>query len=127
MPKLLPKNISEFHDKNYWNDFFIERNEKPFEWYGEWDSIKHYIQKSVDKKSKILFIGCGNSNLSSDMYDNGYTNQINIDYSSIVIEEMKNKNLSRRDMQFICMDATEMTFEKESFDFIIDKVKKNLF
>lgn len=65
---ILPKNITEFHDKEYWNNFFKEQNSKPFEWYAEWNSLDKYLQKNIKKGEKILIIGCGNSRLSNDMY-----------------------------------------------------------
>lgn len=37
----------------------------------------------------MLNIGCGKSLFSEDMYDEGYTNILNIDYSEQVIEDMK--------------------------------------
>ena len=36
-------------------------------------------------------LGCGNSMLSEDMYNDGYRNIVNIDFSSIVINNMKRK------------------------------------
>lgn len=33
-PKLLPKQVSEFRTKQYWDKFFEQRGDKAFEWYG---------------------------------------------------------------------------------------------
>lgn len=67
-------------------------------------------------------LGCGNSKLSEQLFSIGYKNIINIDFSSVCIEQMKNKYKEIcPEMQFIEMDACEMTFENSSFDFIIDK------
>jgi len=30
---LLPANYSEFRSKRYWDDFFMQRDRRPFEWY----------------------------------------------------------------------------------------------
>lgn len=65
---VLPQNITEFHNKEYWNHFFKEQNSKAFEWYAEWNSLKNYIVKAIKSNEKILIIGCGNSKLSNDMY-----------------------------------------------------------
>ena len=43
----------------------------------------------VSKKAKILMLGCGNSKLSEQMYDDGYLNLVNIDISESVINQMK--------------------------------------
>jgi 2-polyprenyl-3-methyl-5-hydroxy-6-metoxy-1,4-benzoquinol methylase len=39
-----------------------------------------------------LIIGCGNSNLGIDMKNDGFENIVNIDYSEVVINKMKNKD-----------------------------------
>ena len=42
--------------------------------------------------SKILVLGCGNSNLSEDVLRDGWTGGItNVDFSEVVIEQMKAK------------------------------------
>lgn len=67
-------------------------------------------------------VGCGNSKLSEEMYEDGYKSITNIDISSVVVENMK-KYYEEKDMKIECleMDATSMTFEDKRFDVIIDK------
>ena len=45
---------------------------------------------------KILMLGCGNANFSADLYDDGYKNITNVDISSVVIQQMIEKNKSER-------------------------------
>lgn len=40
------------------------------------------------KDDNILMVGCGNSRLSEDMFDDGFTTLTNIDVSRVVIEQM---------------------------------------
>lgn len=40
-------------------------------------------------KDKILVVGCGNSDLSHQLWLAGYENQLNIDISTVVIAQMK--------------------------------------
>ena len=71
---------------------------------------------------KILMVGCGNSKLSESLYDVGYKDITNIDFSPICIEQMQNKyKATYPEMHFLEMDACDMTFENSYFDFIIDK------
>ena len=72
---------------------------------------------------KILVIGCGNSTFSSDLYDSGYTNIVNIDFSEVCINNMiKKHGIKRPFMKWLVMDMTDMAaFENESFDVVIDK------
>ena len=39
----------------------------------------------------FFFAGCGNSELSGDLYEDGYKNITNIDYSPVVISNMVQK------------------------------------
>ena len=42
----------------------------------------------TDPESRILVLGCGNAEFSEDLYDAGFKNQLNIDISSVVINQM---------------------------------------
>ena len=70
-------------------------------------------------------VGCGNSRLSMDLYDVGFTRITNIDISEIVIKQMQESNKTDRpDMLFYQMDATKMSFSDETYSVICDKGKK---
>ena len=71
---------------------------------------------------RILVLGCGNADFSEDLYDDGYTNVVNVDISSVVIGQMQDRNLERPLMEWKVMDVTDMSeFESNSFDIAIDK------
>lgn len=72
---------------------------------------------------RILILGCGNAEFSEDLYDDGFTNVVNVDISSVVINQMKERNAQiRPEMEWIVMDITDMSaFESNSFDIAIDK------
>ena len=40
----------------------------------------------VKREIKILNLGCGNSCLSEEMFDDGYVSIWNVDYSTVVIQ-----------------------------------------
>ena len=71
--------------------------------------------------SSSSFTGCGNSALSENMYQDGYHFITNIDYSSVVIENMKNRSPEAQLMKWIVMDITDMKFNEGSFDVVIEK------
>ncbi|KIW01581.1 hypothetical protein, variant [Verruconis gallopava] len=56
--------------------------------------------------------------LSKDLHDLGYENQISIDFSSVVIEQMRKLH---PDMEWDVMDVRKMTFDNHSIDIAIDK------
>lgn len=122
LPSILPTNHKEFNTKEYWDRFFTERK-AAFEWYGNLRDLKPNINSKIPyKSSKILMIGCGNSDFSANLYDEGYINIVNLDFSEIVIEEMKKKNVSRPEMTWVVGDMTNLEgFETGSFDIVLDK------
>ena len=53
-----------------------------------YSGLKDTITQYIRKDDNILMVGCGNSRLSEDMFDEGYTTITNIDVSRVVIEQM---------------------------------------
>ena len=72
---------------------------------------------------KVLNVGCGNSILPEEMYDtDGYREIYNMDISSPCINKMKERNQERRpELIWQVMDCTNLEYEDEFFDLIIDK------
>merc|ERR1712166_681488 len=79
--------------------------------------------KAVKAKAScsILNIGCGNSTMSEEMYDEGYLSITNNDISESCIENMKKRNEKRPEMKWDVMDVRDMSYPDSSFDMIIDK------
>jgi hypothetical protein len=55
------------------------------------------------------------------MYDDGYHNIVNIDISSVVIDQMRVRNKDRVGMTYDVMDVCDMKYESNTFDIAIDK------
>eukprot|EP00981_Chlorochromonas_danica_P003625 scaffold667_cov168-Ochromonas_danica.AAC.32 len=121
--KLLPSDHKEFNSKEYWNHFFQERNKTAFEWYGVFGDVVPHLLPAIQKTDRHLVIGCGNSNFSSELYDLGYHDIVNVDFSELVIEEMKEKNTSTRPL--MTWDIGDMTkldsYSPSSFHTVLDK------
>ncbi|XP_073030491.1 uncharacterized protein [Primulina eburnea] len=136
----LLKTLDDFTSKENWDQFFTVRgSEDSFEWYAEWPQIQnlittHLLPSSLPpeserefprveaEKTSILVPGCGNSRLSEHLYDVGFRNITNIDFSKVVISNMLRRNVRERpEMKWRVMDMTNMQFANESFDAIIDK------
>ncbi len=115
----LPDRNEAYKLKEYWDErFTVEDN---FEWCKSYSDFKHLMIQHVKKNDRILMLGCGTSRLSEDMYHDGYKNIVNIDYSPVVIEKMKQRHQNLVEMQYLVMDITKMTFDKNSFDVVIEK------
>lgn len=109
----------KYQEQSYWEERFAE--EESFEWLISFDKCKHQLLPHLHTNDRILIVGCGNSTFSADLYDSGYHNIVNIDFSGVLIERMKILHSEARPvMQWMTMDMTEMNFESK-FDVVIDK------
>ena len=73
----------------------LQRGAVPFEWYSEWAQLRPLLRAAVGADApggaaatpdvpaggRVLVVGCGNSELSAQMYDDGFVDITNIDFS----------------------------------------------
>jgi len=114
----LPNNI-QYKDPEYWDQRFAE--EDSYEWLASYEDIRSIINNTLRKigsKAKILQLGCGNSQLALDLYNDGFEDVTNIDVSEVVIDKMR---LKYPFLKFVKMDMTNLEFEEEQFDLVIEK------
>ena len=87
---ILPQRYNDFVKKEYWDKFFHKlkkTSDEYFEWYGDYEDFSKEIHTTIPAKdSRILNLGCGKSLLSELMYDDGFENIHNIDFSESVIK-----------------------------------------
>jgi ubiquinone/menaquinone biosynthesis C-methylase UbiE len=106
----------------YWSERYLKEKNQHFEWLDNYSSLKTLINTLLtEKDGKILMLGCGNSKLSEEMYLDGYKNICNIDRCGIVISQMFNRNIEKPEMSWEVMDCTKLTYESNTFDYLIDK------
>jgi 2-polyprenyl-3-methyl-5-hydroxy-6-metoxy-1,4-benzoquinol methylase len=88
--------MPNYGDPKYWEDRYKNQTGKTFDWLEDYDTLKSIIlELNIEKeKSKVLNIGCGNAEMSEDMYRDGFKNIYNIDISETVIEQMRERNKS---------------------------------
>ncbi|XP_040944373.1 eEF1A lysine and N-terminal methyltransferase isoform X2 [Gossypium hirsutum] len=126
--------LGDFTSKENWDSFFtIRGSDDSFEWYAEWpqlrDSLLPRIQQHPSPSSlspssslRILVPGCGNSRLSEHLYDAGFGDITNIDFSKVVISGMLRRNVrDRPNMRWRVMDMTQMQFPDDTFNVVLDK------
>ncbi|NXX93492.1 MET13 protein, partial [Centropus bengalensis] len=121
--ELLPRGPAEFGSAHYWDRFFRQRGQRPFEWYGAFAELCPVLHKYVRPRDKVLVVGCGNSELSEQMYDVGMCEDIvNIDLSGTVIRQMQERSGSKRPkMSYLLMDMLQMDFPDGHFQVVLDK------
>ncbi|KAJ7576916.1 S-adenosyl-L-methionine-dependent methyltransferase, partial [Mycena floridula] len=122
----LPVSNEEYGSKQYWQvhriTIQILESDGSFDWFKSYADIQDLLAQFIPNKgSRILMLGCGNSKLSEQMYDDGYRNIVNIDYSATCIQQMRERHASRPEMEWHEMDIRELQFEDNSFDVALDK------
>ena len=114
--------MPNYGDQKYWEDRYEEQNGTTFDWLEDYESVKPIIDNlGIKKESRILNVGCGNTEFSDKMYDAGCTHNYHLDICKNVIDFMKSRNKERKGLHFDVMDVCEMAYKDETFDLIIDK------
>ena len=78
-----------YSKKDYWDQRYgsISNNDddqtmndnKTFDWFNKtWKDLKPSLSKYISAKKKILHLGCGNSVLSEEMYNDGFHDQVGV-------------------------------------------------
>ena len=145
----------QFSEKEYWEQRYADETEEEFDWFksvclfllfflslfflymllthtlafscAQYDDLKQLLSELIpDRSVRILMLGCGNSTLSPSMHADGYTNIVNIDYSTNLI-----RRLSTRypDQTYLEADITQLSSPSTlhllggaaSFDIALDK------
>ena len=114
--------MPNYGDPKYWDECYRQQEDQAFDWLEDYTAIKPVLEPLLPSTdAAILVLGCGNSNFSSSLYDDGYRYIVNIDISPIVIEQMKRRNSARPEMVFTEMDVRKLEFHANSFDLVVDK------
>ncbi len=87
----------------------------------DYKSLQPLLKMYATPESKVVVLGCGNAEFSEDMYDDGYQNIVNVDISSVVIEQMRLRNAARKSMTYEVMDVRNMAYPDNTFDIAVDK------
>ncbi|KAF7977713.1 hypothetical protein HWV62_2986 [Athelia sp. TMB] len=100
---VLPASNEDYGTQEYWEERYKKENgEVSFDWF-----------LTPERCLPIMHVS---------MYDQGWKNIVNIDYSSALIAQMKDKHsASRPEMEWHEMDIRKLTFEDDSFDVALDK------
>ncbi|EUD65048.1 hypothetical protein C922_04559 [Plasmodium inui San Antonio 1] len=72
----------------------------------------------INKNCLLINLGCGNSHLSYELFQDGFRNIVNLDYSDVVIQKMKQKFGDK--MDFINIDMSNA----EKFDHVLYKLEE---
>uniref|UniRef100_A0AC34FMV7 Methyltransferase type 11 domain-containing protein n=1 Tax=Panagrolaimus sp. ES5 TaxID=591445 RepID=A0AC34FMV7_9BILA len=120
MAKIL-SSPDDFADPQFWEKLY--KSGKKIDWYGNIQKYIPTIRHMVKKDHKILQIGCGNALSEYGLYDYGYQYIHSVDIDERLINERTkdNETLVRPGLTFACEDATKLTADDNTFDFVFDK------
>lgn len=119
---LVPEKNSDFSTTEYWDSFFTQRK-ATFEWYGNYNNLKRLLTKYISTKDVILMSGCGNSDLSLNLYMDGFTNMTSVDNSEVAIANMNAKHGNNKypGLVYEVKDILNTGYPDEKFGAVIDK------
>ena len=82
--------MPEYGSKEYWDKRYL-RVDSPFDWMTSFENLAPTLEPLLpDKDKRILIVGCGDAPFSADLFHvGGYCNQVNADYSEIVIDKQR--------------------------------------
>ncbi|KAI8647427.1 hypothetical protein BD408DRAFT_427814 [Parasitella parasitica] len=120
---VVPEDPTAYKSQEYWEERYKkEDSNTTFDWFKTYADLKPLLNEAIrNKEARILMLGCGNSTLGEDMYDDGYKNITNIDYSKTVIDNMKERCADKPEISWLEMDIRDLKFANESYDVVIDK------
>ena len=82
--------MTNYGKNEYWEDRY-QKDKEPFDWLQRYSPpngnshMKDIITQYAQPNHQILIVGCGNSRMPEEMYEEGFTNMTCIDncYSAI--------------------------------------------
>ena len=117
--------LPAFGDATFWDKTYTKSGDNEVvEWFGvDYMDVRHTIRRlmGTQRLRPILNIGSGNSSFPGDLHDAGYRNVVSIDVSTVVLQQMAKRYSRKRELRWLCMDATNMAFDDEIFPLVIDK------
>jgi len=117
-----PAKVRKYATAEYWDNRYTISGDQCYDWHHTYDGLSPLLQHVLEPEHRVLVLGCGNSPFSEELYQAGYHNIVNIDISSVCIEKMAERNSAAgRSMEWLTMDVSELQFEDNSFDLVIDK------
>ncbi|KAK6946190.1 Methyltransferase domain [Dillenia turbinata] len=117
----LPSSVLAYLDPHYWDDRFSA--EEHYEWFKDYSHFRHLIQAHVSPNSTVLELGCGNSQLSDELYKDGVRDITCIDLSKVAVERTQKRLLSKgyKEIKVLEADMLDLPFDDERFDVVIEK------
>ncbi|XP_030523078.1 EEF1A lysine methyltransferase 4 isoform X2 [Rhodamnia argentea] len=116
-----PSTALDYLDPRYWDERFSR--EEHYEWFKDYSHFRYLIQQNVKPDSSVLELGCGNSQLSENLYEDGVNEITCIDLSAVAVERMQKRvqHKGYKEIKVLEADMLDLPFGDECFDVVIEK------
>lgn len=116
-----PPTASAYLDPRYWDRRFS--SEEHYEWFKDYSHFRHLIQQHLRPTDSVLELGCGNSQLCDELYNDGITEITCIDLSAVAVAKMQKRLLAKgyNGIKMLVADMLDLPFGSECFDVVIEK------
>eukprot|EP00392_Amoebophrya_sp_AT5.2_P006378 g6390.t1 len=113
--------MAQYGKGDYWDERYT-RDPEPFDWYQRWSGVRDIIAPLIaSQSSPVLVVGAGNSRMSEEMYDEGYSQIQNIDSSAVAMKAMAEKYKDKAGLMYAQMDVKQMEYGDGSYPTVLDK------
>ncbi|CAM4715498.1 EEF1A lysine methyltransferase 4 [Lepidochelys kempii] len=117
----LPDCNLRYRDRRFWDSRYRQAGATAAEWFGGLSCFRQQLEAELRPGDRILVLGCGNSALSSDLFQLGYTDVTSVDYSLVCIAGMQARYAQCQGLQWVVMDARDLAFADGTFDVVLEK------
>ncbi|NWQ62975.1 EFMT4 methyltransferase, partial [Neopipo cinnamomea] len=108
--------------RRFWDALYRREGAETREWLGGLSRFLPQLEPELRPGDRILVLGCGNSALSHDLHELGYTNVTSIDFSPACIAAMRARCARCcPGLRWAVMDIRALAFPDASFDVVLEK------
>jgi len=110
----------------YWDAWHATAGSEAFDWYVDYWRLRELFREQLPNPSdepEILDVGCGNSEIPSRLFDDGwqYVTAIDLSAEAIRLAKTAGRNSTKHEMQFLQMDVASLDFPDDCFHVVFDK------
>ncbi|GKT82096.1 methyltransferase type 11 [Colletotrichum tofieldiae] len=100
----------------FWNERYTRSDgaNPTHEWFRTFAALEPYFQRhlfsrrSPESAPRIMHLGSGDSTVPADLAARGYTNQLCLDFSAVVVELMAARHAAAGGIEWRCADVRDM-------------------
>ncbi|KAI1498004.1 S-adenosyl-L-methionine-dependent methyltransferase [Biscogniauxia marginata] len=115
---------------DYWDKRYSKAgpDQRVHEWFRSFNDLEEFFDQNLfqvrapETAPRILHLGSGDSTIPRDLAVKGYTNQICVDFSTVAVELMSQRDADIQGIEWRQMDVRRMDeIPSQSIDFAFDK------